>query len=394
MVRFSSKPIDIDMASLRVALFNYIIAKQREDRFLVRIDDITISKEDIKGRDSEIMMILEKFAIKHDLVYHQSEHLNIYQNLALRVLKNGKAFICNSKLEEVKEKSIDSFIAIKKPKKDIIYSDIIEGRVVTPSDDIGEFIILKSDGRPSDIFASACDDMLSGIESIIRDRKEVDRTPKEVYIKESLDYLEDSEYAHIYNNNMGDITIKSLFKQGFIADAILNYLILLGYKNPPKEIFTLPEAISWFDLNQISKSYKFDMDKLRYINREHIYRLDDKELSKVFGFADSSIGKLAKLYLNKATTLNELESKIESIFKPKDFNSKWGREMKIIEGIILSAPIIDTFDDFREYIRRKSGLEGENLYKPLQILLTGSESSPKLSEIYPLIKSYILEVAS
>ncbi len=394
MVRFSSKPIDIDMASLRVALFNYIIAKQREDRFLVRIDDITISKEDIKGRDSEIMMILEKFAIKHDLVYHQSEHLNIYQNLALRVLKNGKAFICNSKLEEVKEKSRDSFIAIKKPKKDIIYSDIIEGRVVTPSDDIGEFIILKSDGRPSDIFASACDDMLSGIEFIIRDKKEIDRTPKEVYIKESLGYLEDTKYVHIHNQNMSNITIKTLFKQGFIADAILNYLILLGYKNPPKEIFTLPEAISWFDLNQISKSYKFDMDKLRYINREHIYRLDDKELSKVFGFADSSIGKLAKLYLNKATTLNELESKIESIFKPKDFNSKWGREMKIIEGIILSAPIIDTFDDFREYIRRKSGLEGENLYKPLQILLTGSESSPKLSEIYPLIKSYILEVAS
>ncbi len=394
MLRFASMPIDMDIASLRVAILNYIVAQQREDRFLVRIDDITISKEDIKGRDSEIMMILEKFAIKHDLVYHQSEHLNIYQNLALRVLKNGRAFICNSNLEEIKEKSRDSFIAIKKPKKDIIYSDFIKGEVVTPLDEIGDFIILKSDGTPTDIFASACDDMLSGIEFIIRDKKEIDRTPKEVYIKESLGYLEDTKYVHIHNQNMGNITIKTLFKQGFIADAILNYLILLGYKNPPKEIFTLPEAIEWFNLNQISKSYKFDMDRLRDINREHLKRLDDKELSRVFGFADSSIGKLAKLYLNEDSTLNELESRIKSIFKPKDFNSKWGREMRIIENIIINAPIIDDFNDFREYIRVKSGLEGENLSKPLQILLTGSENSPKLSEIYPLIKYYILEVAS
>ena len=394
MLRFASLPIDMDIASLRVAILNYIVAQQREDRFLVRIDDITINQEDIKGKDSEIMMILEKFAIKHDLVYHQSEHLNIYQNLALRVLKKGDAFICNSNLEEIKEKSKESFIAIKKPKKDIIYSDIIKGRVVTPLDEVGDFIILKSDGTPTDIFASACDDMLSSINLIIRDKKEEERTPKEIYIKESLNYLENTKYIHIYNQNRNNITIKSLFKEGFIADAILNYLILSGYRNPPKEIFTLPEAIEWFDLNQISNSYKFDIDRLRYINREHLKRLDNKDLSKVFGFADSSIGKLAKLYLNEATTLNELESRIKSIFKPKDFNNQWGREMRVIESIILDSPFIDSFDEFRDYIRVKSGLEGESLSKPLQILLTGSETSPKLSEIYPLIKSYILEVAS
>ncbi len=394
MLRFASLPIDMDIASLRLAILNYIVAQQREDRFLVRIDDVTINREDIKGRDSEIMMILEKFAIKHDLVYHQSEHLNIYQSLALRVLKKGRAFICNSNLEEIKKRSKESFIAIKEPKRDIIYSDIIKGRVVTPLDEVGAFIILKSDGTPTDIFASACDDMLSGINLIIRDKQEEDRTPKEVYIKESLDYLEDTKYAHIYNQNENNITIKSLFKQGFIADAILNYLTLLGYKNPPKEIFTLPEAIRWFDLNQISNSYKFDIDRLRYINREHIKRLDDKELSKVFGFADSSIGKLAKLYLNENSTLNELESRVKSIFKPKDFNGSWAKEMRIIESIILDSPMIDNFNEFKEYIRVKSGLEGESLSKPLQILLTGSEDSPKLSEIYPLIKSYILEVAS
>ncbi len=95
-----------------------------------------------------------------------------------------------------------------------------------------------------------------------------------------------------------------LFKEGFIPDAIINYTILKSYQNPPQKIFYLKDAISWFDIKNISKEPKeFDYEELRYLNREHIKLIDDKKLSNFFGFADVNIGKLAKLYLKDVAHL-------------------------------------------------------------------------------------------
>jgi len=188
--------------------------------------------------------------------------------------------------------------------------------------------------------------------------------------------------------------VKWLFAEGFIPDAIANYLILLGNKTP-KEIFTLPEALEWFELKHISKAPAiFDIDKLRFLNRKHLEMIDDKRLSMVFGFADADIGKLAKLYLEEASTLNELETKIKAIFSPKDFDGAWGEQMRILQHIINDAPMIETFDAFQSYVMQESGLTGRDFDKALKVLLTGSEHGPALSDLYPYIKSYLLEVIS
>jgi glutamyl-tRNA synthetase len=242
--------------------------------------------------------------------------------------------------------------------------------------------------------------MLSGVDFIIRSDKHLSGTPKQKHIKEQLGYEEETAYAHLplilnaEGRRDDGLSVKWLFEQGFIPDAIANYLILLG-NDTPKEIFTLPEALEWFDLNKISKSpINFDIDKLRYINRKHLEKIDDKRLSMVFGFADEEIGRLSKLYLEEASTLNELEAKIKAIFSPKDFSGKWGEEMRILERCITQAPMIETFDTFQAHLMQESGLEGDHFDKPLQILLTGSEQGPELKDIYPHIKSYLLEVAS
>ena len=205
-----------------------------------------------------------------------------------------------------------------------------------------------------------------------------------------------TEYIHLPEllNTDDTHTVKWLFEEGFIPDAIANYLIALGNETPT-EIFTMPEALEWFDLTNISKSpVKFDIDKLRSINRKHLEMMDNKRLSSLFGFADEDIGKLAKVYLEEASTINELEEKIRPIFKPKDFSNVWGEQMKQISDVIFDAPMIDTYDAFESYLMEKTGLSGENFLKPLRYLLTGAEHGPELSKIYPYIKSYILEVAS
>ncbi len=122
--------------------------------------------------------------------------------------------------------------------------------------------------------------------------------------------------------------------------------------------------------------------------------MDDKQLSSLFGFADADVGKLVKLYLAEASTINELASKIRPIFAPKVFEGKWKEEMEIMQKIIENAPMIKTFDAFKDYIIKESGLEDKNFSTPLRLLLTGAENGPELCNIYPLIKAYLLEVAS
>ena len=436
MLRFAPSPTgDMHIGNLRVAILNYLVAQQNNDQFLVRIEDTDV-KRNIEGKDTDIMMLLEKFAIIHNSVFHQSEHLNLHQTLAIKLLKEEKAFVCkctDEELETERENAKENKVAyrysgrcekltstdyealkvskkpfvvrLRKPQNNIINNDMIKGTITTAPNEVDSFVILRTDGTPTYNFACACDDMMSNIDFIIRGEDHLSNTPKQIHIKNVLGYENKTKYAHlpiILNTDGKKLSkrdnassIKWLFEEGFIPDAILNYLLLLGNSKAPKEIFTLPEAIKWFDFNSISKSSaQFDIDKLRFINRAHLKMMDDKQLSALFGFADADIGKLAKVYLEECSTTNELKAKIQSIFSPKNFDGENGEKMKVMANIIASAPEFEEFNKFQNYVMKESGFKDKNFFQPLRCLLTGVESGPEVSEIYPLIKSYILEVAS
>lgn len=425
MLRFAPSPIgDMHIGSLRVAILNYVVAQQKNDQFLIRIED-TDSERNIEGKDTEIMMLLEKFALKHDAVFHQTEHLNLHQTLAIRLLKDEKAFVCKCTQEEIEAEkakakennepyhysgrcenltqedytalkaSDEKFvIRLKKPNQNIIFQDLMQGEITSSPDEVDAFVILEVDAKPAYNFASAADDMMSNINLIIRDEMHLKNTAKQIHIKKCLGYEENTDYAHLPTilNTAEASSVKWLFEQGYLPDAILNYLLLLGNPKAPQEIFTLPEAIQWFDFNGLSKKEAaFDIEKLQFINREHLKLMDDRQLSTLFGFADADIGKLAKLYLEECSTTNELEEKIRPIFKAKNFKGEWGEEMQLMSDIIFQAPAFETYNEFKTHITNKSGITS---LEPLRYLLTGAKSGPELSEIYPFIKSYILEVAS
>ena len=386
MLRFAPSPKgDMDIEDLRVAIFNYIVASQKNDKFIIRIED---TKQDIEGKDTEIMQILEKFALTHNGVSHQSERLGIHQTLAMKLLEDNKAYIClcsnnmcNSNCENLTN---DDYTKIKKSGEKFVIR-------IKSSDKIDSFIILDEDRNPSYDFACACEDMLSGVDFIVRKDKYILNTPKQKYIKLSLGYEIDTTYIHIPKLDGGNVSIKSLFQQGFIPDAVLNYLIFVGNTKVEQEIITMAEAIKWFDLSSITSS-SFDIEKLKFINRSHLELMDDKKLSTLFGFADSDIGKLAKLYLQKVSTTKELEVIISNIFGDKDFNNESGKDMKSLQTIIMNAPYIKEFEEFERYLQQESGLSGEELYLPLRLILTNSSDEVELSALYLLIKSYILEI--
>lgn len=409
MLRFAPSPTgDMYIGNLRFAIFNYLISKQNSEAFIVRIEDA--DKEcNIKGKDQEILDILGLFGIEYQEVIYQSNNLRHHRAMALQLLHEKQAFNCfcgdkklNSKTpysgtcenlpaELVIDNMNPFVIRIKKPKKSLHVSDIIMGESDYTPEQIDSFIILDKDKNSTQNFASAVDDMISDISMVIRDEVHRDNTPKQIAIRQALSYNKEIKYAHLPSIS-DDVSVKSLLEEGFLPEAIANYLICLN-NTTPKEIFTLKEAQEWFSLESISYApAQFDKERLRSINKEHLMVLDDKELSRYVGFADNDIGKIAKIYLKEVATLQELRAKIEPIFASKKVPDSFTKEAQTICDIFQKAPHFEKFDSFIAYLEKESKFEGDRLLKPLSFLLTGTEDEVDISKLYPYLKNYLEEI--
>ena len=430
MLRFAPSPTgDMHIGNLRVALFNYILSVQKNEPLIIRIED-TDKERNIEGKDKEIIGILDLFGIKYRDVIYQSENIKYHRAMALQLIHEKIAFNCfclpetlDTKREKAKsehkpyryddaclkltpEQTIDNdmpfTVRLRKPTVDVEFTDVIKGKMSFKPDDIDSFIILRADKTPTYNFACAIDDMIADISMVIRGEDHVSNTPKQIAIRAALNYTKEIHYAHlpVILNDSGKkmskrddaSSVKWLLEEGFLPSAIINYLILIGNK-PPKEIFELEEALEWFDLAGISKApAKFDITKLRFINKKHLEKLDDVELSRYVGFADKDIGKLAKAYLEEVSTTKELREKISSIFSVKTVPQEFEEAAAKMKETLLEAPFFEEFDDFKAYLMQESGLKGKNFFKPLRILLSGAEHGPELDVIYPYIKNYLAEI--
>jgi glutamyl-tRNA synthetase len=293
-------------------------------------------------------------------------------------------------------------IRLKQPINPVTFTDEIKGVLTFEPKDIDSFVILRQNKTPMYNFACAVDDMLENTTDIIRGEDHVSNTPKQEHIRASLGYTQKISYAHlpIILNHEGKkmskrddaSSVKWLLEQGFLPSAIANYLILLGNKTP-NEIFTLSNAIEWFDIKNVAKSpAKFDIDKLRQINREHLRHLGDMEFAKFMGFEDENIGKIGKIYTEEGSTIKEIEPKVKAIFSPKQAPEGFEREFETLKLILQDAPYFEEFGDFKNYLSEKSSLKGKPFFKPLRHLLTNSEHGPELALLYPVIKTYIKEI--
>jgi len=430
MLRFAPSPTgDMHIGNLRVALFNYILSVQKNEGLIIRIED-TDKERNIEGKDKEIIGLLDLFGIKYRDVIYQSDNLKYHRAMGLQLLHEKIAFNCfcmpetlEAKREQAKadkkayryddacllltpEQTIDNeapfTVRLRKPSVDVEFTDVIKGKMSFKPADIDSFIILRADKSPTYNFACAIDDMIADISMVIRGEDHLSNTPKQIAVRAALDYTKEIEYAHlpIILNESGKkmskrddaSSVKWMLEEGFLPAAIINYLILIGNK-PPQEIFELEDALEWFDLSKISKApAKFDMDKLRFINKKHLERLDDVELSRYVGFADKDIGQLAKIYLEEVSTTKELRSKIAAIFAKKVIPEEFSEAATTMKEALQKAPYFEEFADFKSHLMKESGLKGKNFFKPLRILLSGAEHGPELDVIYPFIKNYMSEI--
>ena len=430
MLRFAPSPTgDMHIGNLRVAVLNYIYSQKTHQPLTIRIED-TDKARNIEGKDREILEILALFGITYDQLMYQSDNLKRHQAMALQLLHLKRAFNCfcdETTLDAKREDAINTkqpyrydgacenlsdevtidnprpfTVRIKKPIAAIEFTDIIKGNRHFEPDDIDSFIILREDKHPTYNFACAVDDMLSDISIVIRGEDHMSNTPKQIAIRQALGYMKEIQYAHLpiilgdngkkMSKRDNASSVKWLLSEGYLPSALINYLVLLG-NNTPKEIFTVHEAIEFFELDKISKSpAKFDIDKLRFINREHLKMIDDLELSRYVGFADSDIGKVCKIYLEEASTTKELKAKIGAIFASKTACGDYSEMVEHIRHALVHAPHLESFKALQSYVSEQTGLKGKDFFKSIRLLLTGAEHGPELGVLYPLLKNYLMEI--
>jgi len=420
MLRFAASPThDMNINDLRIALLNFIVAQQRKEEFIVRIDD-TNTRKNIEGKDKEILDILNLFGVKYSQKIYQSQNFRFHSAMALQLMHEKKAFSCfcspdwiQNKIDEAKttyepylyddacanlpaELVIDNTspftVRIQRPTEDIIITDPLRGELQFQADTIDGFMILKQDKTPMVDFASAVDDMLNDISLIVEDEKNMNSAPKQEHIRNTLTYNKKITYAHIPSMQNGDISIMTLLELGYLPEAITNYLISTQNKQEI-EIFSFDEVVANFSLESLAHtSFIFDMDRLRAINKEHLKKLDAKELSRYVGFADTEIGELARIYLDEVSTTKELKSKIEPIFSQRVIPESSKEDTVQLAKIIKSAPYYDKYEDFLEYITKESAFTQESVIKPLRILLTNSENGPDVANVYRYLKNYLGEI--
>jgi len=416
---------------MRVALISSIVSRQKAEPFIVRIEEPGRA-DSIQSKEQESLDLLKKFAIEPDQLFYQSDNLGRYQQFALSLLKQGKAFACICTEEALKadkaaakrrnetyrysdrclhdQENITARIAaetlpytirIKKPEESIVFIDKIKGEIRTEAGEIDSFVILDTEGSPTRNFASACSEILTDISTVIRGEDHLTSTPREIHVKHALGYTAQTAYAHLPAIHTEETTadrdapvlIRELLAEGFLPDAIINYLLLAG-NTPPTEHFVLPDTVAWFDFSGISEeSVAFDKGTLHRLNRNHLEAMDDKKLSTLFGFADADIGKLLKLYLGEADTISVLDGRIKAIFAPKHCDGDAAAQMQALATLIYEAPMFDAFEDFIQYLITQSGIEQARLLTLLRLLITATPDGPRLEDIYPLIKPYITEIA-
>lgn len=289
---------DLDMDNLRIALFNFICAKQEKKPFTLRIDD-TNGQKDMDEKIQNIVMLLGLFGLESKEIFYQSANLKFHRQFASKLLQTNDAFSCfcdeknlknrqdnaqkKGKLyhysgdckklsdDEVLNNENPFTIRIKRPKKSINLIDTIKGKLEFKPKEIDDFIIMTKEKYPTYDFACGIDDMIYNVTHIIRSDERIQNSLRQLHVKNLLGFNEKITYTHLPKILWDDeaLSVAWLLENGFLPEAIINYLILLSYKTP-QEIFTLKDAITWFDLKAVSKSLvKFDMEKLKEINKKH-----------------------------------------------------------------------------------------------------------------------------
>lgn len=403
-VRFAPSPTgNLHIGSARTALFNWLYARAQSGKFILRIEDTD------KNRSSdvylkEILSSLEWLGLNWDEgPYFQSKRQEMYISYAEKLVAKGLAY-----------KDGEAVIFKVSPEKIKIY-DLVHGEIEVDNSLIGELVLVKSDRTPAYNFACVVDDMDMNISHIIRGDDHISNTNKQIALYNALG-VKPPKFAHIplilapdksrLSKRFGAVAISEYKEKGYLPEAMVNYLALLGWApGDNREFMEISQIIKKFSLKRVNKrGAEFNEDKLRWLNGEYIRNMSlDKfiEISKGFikGNYDAEwFKKFAELYQGRVKTLLELKEELdiftlESVEYKKEDVEKFLKNSMVLDILNIAKERLVKVEEFTpEGIEKEMralieemNLKGGDLIHPLRVAVTGKSVSAGIFEVLALL---------
>jgi glutamyl-tRNA synthetase len=292
----------VHVGNVRTLIFNYLYAKKQQGRVVFRSEDTDRVRSRLEYEEANLHD-LSWLGLSWDEFHRQSERGDIYRRYLEKLVEEDRAYLSR---EESKQKpgEMVEVVRLRNPNKPVTFNDLIRGDITFDTTELGDFVIARALDDALYHFAVVVDDHDMGITHVIRGEDHISNTPRQILIQEAIGASRPI-YAHLplilapdrtkLSKRHGAISIGEYRDQGFLPEAIVNYLCLLGW-NPgtDQEILTMEELISKFDPTQVHKGGAvFDMVKFRWVNKQHLDRLGTGEyLEKVKDFLPDEVKAL------------------------------------------------------------------------------------------------------
>jgi len=472
ITRFAPSPTgSLHIGGIKMALYDYALARKTNGKYFLRIED-TDRNRFVEGAEQEIVDMLKVYGLPYDEFYKQSDRLEIYKEYAEKLVEGGFAYYCFSTKEEVEElRKIASadhqtftfrspyrdmpldearakiaagekyIIRQKMPKDEVIeFNDLVQGLITFNSNDIDDTVLLKTDGFPTYHLAAMVDDHLMGITHVFRGIEWLPSAPRHVLLYKAFGW-EMPNIVHLsvildpdggkLSKRKGSVSAKGFLEEGYLPEAVLNFLMLLGWSAPidyehgekERELFTLSEFVEMFDLKDVNKaSPVFNREKLMWFNQKYIQALSIDELESRFiiwlnsrvehkdllqKITDAGTGYLRealKIEQSRIKLLSEIPSSIGLFYDYKggfDFGTvKQTKDLNKdqILGFFKEIDLElnkyqDNFSDLshdvwevfiRDYAE-KSQLKAGSLFMVVRLAITDSQFSPPLLDVLKIL---------
>ena len=402
-VRFAPSPTGfLHLGSARTALFNWLYAREAGGKFLLRIEDTdrARSKEEFL---KEILEDLKWLGMDFDgEPLYQSKRTEIYKDYAKKLLEANEAYREGGAIIFKVKKSIE-----------IKLNDMIHGEIVFNTDEIKDQVLIKSDGFPAYNFACVVDDHDMGITHVIRGDDHISNTPKQLLLYKALGF-EAPDFAHMplmmgkdgskLSKRHGGVSVAEYKKEGFLPEALANYLLLLGWSpGEDKEIISLEEAKKIFRIEDLGNTQaKFDIEKLKWINGEYIRKRSAKEIAillKNTGFEAETgyLESVVELYKARIRTLSEFKDSTRCFFTdefPTDEDARKKLDKHLKDGALaefkkelqkLKEFNKETIEKVCRDIAEKNGVKPAALIHPTRAAISGTTRGAGLFEMMEVL---------
>lgn len=445
--RFAPSPTGhLHIGGARTALYNYLMAKKTGGKFILRIED-TDRERSTEEYIHSILGAMEWLGLSYDEgPYYQMERAPIHQTHLKKLLEEGKAYRCFCTSETLDQKRQAAMKEGRKPKYDgtcrsipkeiaqqdsrpscirflskdegkTVVEDLIKGRVEFDNAELDDLIIARSDGTPTYNFVVVVDDVTMQVTHVFRGDDHLNNTPRQIQLYEAFDYPT-PVFAHVpmilgadkarLSKRHGATSVLAYQEQGYVPEAMLNYLVRLGWAHGDEEIFSLKDLEEKFDIADVGKSAAvFNPEKLLWLNGHWIRQYDSKKLlaatrrfleSRGLSIPDEAYAERALVACQeKVKTLVELAELADSFFREEIAISDEARKkgldeagIKILKEILPELLKLPSYDHDSvaaclNTFAETHGLKLGKVAQPLRSALTGSTVSPGIFDVIAIL---------